>query len=52
MTLEQQMQAAKERTLKTLETSTEFNLREAQVDLQVYYADEMNSATTSNNVKT
>ena len=52
MTLEQQMQAAKDRTLKTLETSTEFNLREAQVDLQVYYADEMNSATTSNNVRT
>lgn len=48
MTIEEQIRAAKERTLRAFQKISEFELREAQTDLQEFYADNMHSATTTN----
>jgi phage gpG-like protein len=52
MTLEQQMQMARNRALAALDNSAEYHLREAQTDLLEYYADNMQSATAKNYKKT
>jgi len=51
MTLDEQIQAAVNRALAALDGSAEYELREAQTDLLEFYADNMQSATASNYVR-
>ena len=48
MTLDQQIQVAKNRALAALDGSAEFELREAQQELQEFFTDNMQSPTAKN----
>lgn len=52
MSLEADIQAAVTRALKALDGSARYELMQSQVELQEFYADNMQSATTANNVRT